>query len=174
MSRGRVCIAYAYLRYGDSMSIRDILESLVKQIIEDHEELSPQAEGLYKAHARKKTKPNQQELIELLSQFAQSGRMLIFVLDALDELLADHRSILVGILASLDAKILITSRQLATLQQHFPEAKMFDILAQASDIELLVQDFLRQSPDLSVLINAKGPSFRTKVVEAILDKSGGM
>jgi ankyrin repeat domain-containing protein 50 len=156
------------------MSVRDILESLVKQIIEDHAELSPLAEGLYEAHARRKTKPNQQELIELLSRFIKSGRTLIFVLDALDELLADHRTVLVGLLASLDAKILITSRPLATLQQQFPQAQMFDILAQASDIALLVEDFLLQCPDLLVLINVKGPSFRTKIVETILDKSGGM
>jgi hypothetical protein len=100
--------------------------------------------------------------------------MLIFILDALDELLADHRPVLVSLLASLDAKILITSRPLATLQQQFPEAQMFDILAQASDIALLVEDFLLQCPDLLALINVKGPSFKTKIVETILDKSGGM
>jgi hypothetical protein len=160
------------LRYGDSISVRDILESLVKQIIEDHAELSPLAEGLYEAHARRKTKPNEKELIGLLSRFIESGKTLIFVLDALDELFSDHRPVLVGLLASLDAKLLITSRPLATLQRRFPEAQMFDIVAHSSDIELLVEEFLGQSHDFMALI--EGTSFRSHVVQTILDKAGGM
>ncbi|KAH6891916.1 hypothetical protein BKA70DRAFT_1325093 [Coprinopsis sp. MPI-PUGE-AT-0042] len=42
---GTICIAYVYLRYSEPLTVREILESLVKQLVERHIDLVPVIEG---------------------------------------------------------------------------------------------------------------------------------
>ncbi|KAH6915384.1 hypothetical protein BKA70DRAFT_575913 [Coprinopsis sp. MPI-PUGE-AT-0042] len=171
-SGGHICVAYVYLRYSQPLTIRDILESLVKQIIERHFDLSPIVEGLYLKHQQEGTRPSQQQLVGMLTEFIKQGKALVFVLDALDEMRAADRPVFVGLLVSLDAKLFITSRPLDTLQTQFPQAQIFDIAAGRSDIDLHIKDFLRHCPDLMVLL--KGTDLEEHIVDTVHQKSGGM
>jgi hypothetical protein len=169
---GAICVAYVYMRYTEPLTTRDILESLVKQIIERHEDLFPIVETLYAKHKRELTRPSQQDLLRLLSQFAELGKRLFFVLDALDELLSEERAIVLTLLASLDAKLLITSRPLPPLQQCFPGATIFEVAAHASDIDLLIQEYLLRNPDIKVLLQES--NFEDHFKQRIRQKSGKM
>ncbi|KAH6874837.1 ankyrin repeat-containing domain protein, partial [Coprinopsis sp. MPI-PUGE-AT-0042] len=171
-SQGVVCVAYVYLRYSEPLSIRDILESMVKQIIERHDDLIPTIEALYARHEKEKTKPSQQELREVLQGFVQCGKTLFFVLDAFDEMRADDRPVLLNLLASLDAQLFITSRPLQALQRQFASARIFKIAASPSDLDLHIKHFLRHTPELMALL--EGTDLEEHIAETIHQKSGGM
>ncbi|KAH6892840.1 hypothetical protein BKA70DRAFT_837847 [Coprinopsis sp. MPI-PUGE-AT-0042] len=171
-SDGAICVAYVYLRYSEPLAIRDILESFVKQIIERHPDVAPTVESIYALHKRERTRPTEKDLAGVLSQCSANGKTLIFVLDALDELRAEDRPVLLRLLVSLEAKLFITSRPLETLQRQFPQAQVFDIAARASDIELHIRDALRHSPELVALL--EGSDFEERIIEAIVRKSSGM
>ncbi|KAH6894871.1 ankyrin repeat-containing domain protein [Coprinopsis sp. MPI-PUGE-AT-0042] len=171
-SEGVVCVAYVYLRYSEPLSIRDILESMVKQIIERHDDLIPTIKALYTRHEKEKTKPSQQELREVLQGFVQCGKTLFFVLDAFDEMRADDRPVFLNLLASLDVKLFITSRPLQALQQQFASTRVFKIAASPSDLDLHIKHFLRHTPDLMALL--EGTDLEEQIAETIHQKSGGM
>ncbi|KAH6903936.1 ankyrin repeat-containing domain protein [Coprinopsis sp. MPI-PUGE-AT-0042] len=171
-SGGAICLTYVYLRYSEPLSVRDVLESFVKQIVERHADLGDLVEGLYTVHKRERTKPSQEELQNLLSEFTKQGKTIFFVLDALDEMRAECRPHLLRFLASLNARLFITSRPLDTLQQQFPQAQVFNIAARPSDLDLHVKDFLRHSPDVVAL--SEGTGLEERIVETIHRKSGGM
>ncbi|KAH6903958.1 ankyrin repeat domain-containing protein 28 [Coprinopsis sp. MPI-PUGE-AT-0042] len=171
-SGGAICLAYVYLRYSEPLSVRDILESFVKQIVERHADLGPLVESVYTVHKRERTKASQEELQDLLSEFTKRGKTIFFVLDALDELRAEHRSVLLWILVSLGGKLFITSRPLETLQQQLPDAHVFKIAASPSDLDLHIKHFLRHSPDVVALL--EGTDLEERIVETIHQKSGGM
>ncbi|KAH6903931.1 hypothetical protein BKA70DRAFT_1154855 [Coprinopsis sp. MPI-PUGE-AT-0042] len=171
-SGGVLCLAYVYLRYSESLVIRDILESLVKQVVERHLDLVPIVEGLYTKHNQEGTKPSQGDLMSALAKFIQHGKSLYFVLDALDEMRVEDRPVLLKLLASLDAKLLITSRPLEILQRQYPQAQMFRIAASSSDLDLHIKDFLQRSPEVMELL--EGTDIEEQIVKAVHRKSGGM
>jgi ankyrin repeat domain-containing protein 50 len=171
-SGGNICVAFVYLRYSEPLSVRDILESLVKQIAERHDDLVDAIAGLYTKHKRESSKPSQQDLTAALSDFVRSGKKLFFGLDALDELRAEDRPVLLRLLASLDAKLFITSRPLDVLQKQYPRAQIFDIVASQVDLDLHVQDFLQHSPEVMALL--EGTDLEQNLAEMIHRKSGGM
>ncbi|KAH6894807.1 hypothetical protein BKA70DRAFT_1570616 [Coprinopsis sp. MPI-PUGE-AT-0042] len=171
-SGGVICVAYVYLRYSEPLAIRDILESLVKQIVERHDDLIPLIQVLYARHNKEGTKPSQQELREVLGKFVEHGKTLFFVLDAFDEMRVEDRPILLNLLASLDAKIFITSRPLEALQRQFAGARVFKIAASPSDLDLHIKHFLRHTPELMALL--EGTDLEEQIVETIHQKSGGM
>ncbi|KAH6892852.1 hypothetical protein BKA70DRAFT_1201172 [Coprinopsis sp. MPI-PUGE-AT-0042] len=171
-SGGAICIAYVYLRYSEPLAIRDILESLVKQIVERHDDLIPFIEALYARHKKEGTKPSQDELREVLETFIWLGKTLFFVLDGFDEMRDDDRAILLKLLVSLDAKFLITSRPLEPLQKQFPDARVFNIAASPSDLDLHIKQFLRHSPEVMALL--EGTDLESQIAETIHRKSGGM
>ncbi|KAH6874828.1 ankyrin repeat-containing domain protein [Coprinopsis sp. MPI-PUGE-AT-0042] len=170
--RGVICVAYVYLRYSEPLDIRDILESLVKQIVERHIDLIPLIEVLYARHKQEGTKPSQQDLLEVLEGFIRHGKTLFFVLDTLDEMLAEDRALLLRLLASLNAKIFITSRPLEPLQWQYPHAQVFNIAASRSDLDLHIKHFLQHSPEVMVLL--EGTDLEEQIAETIRRKSGGM
>ena len=53
-SGGSMCLAYVYFRYSDAanITVRSVLEVLVKQIIEEHPDCARLAEEVYARHTR--------------------------------------------------------------------------------------------------------------------------
>jgi ankyrin repeat domain-containing protein 50 len=171
-SGGVICVSFVYLRYSESLSIRDVLESLVRQIVERHDDLVPLITEVYARHKREGTKPAQEELMCLLAGFITAGKSLFFVLDALDEMRAKDRPVLLKLLASLDTKLFITSRPLEPIQKQYPHAQMFEISASRADIELHFQEFLQHSPEVVALL--EGTELKQHIAETIHQMSGGM
>ncbi|KAH6894763.1 hypothetical protein BKA70DRAFT_1160657 [Coprinopsis sp. MPI-PUGE-AT-0042] len=171
-SGGVMCVAFVYLRYSEPLAVRDILESMVKQIVERHDDLIPFIEALCAKHRKEGTKPSQQELREVLEKFVGVGKTLFFVLDALDEMRVEDRPVLLGLLASLSVRVFITSRPLAVLQQQFADVEVFDIAASPSDLDLHIKHFLRHSPEVMALL--QGTDLEEQIAETVHRKSGGM
>ncbi|KAH6904843.1 ankyrin repeat-containing domain protein [Coprinopsis sp. MPI-PUGE-AT-0042] len=171
-SGGIFCLTFIFFRYSEPLSVRDILESLIKQILERHPDIGRLVEQCYAKYRRERTKPSPQVLVGLLSDFVKNGKTLFLVLDALDELLARVRLVLLELLTSVDAKLFITSRPLETLQRDFPQAKFVELVAHPSDIDLHIKESLRRNPDLRLLV--EGCDLEDRIIETIHDKYGGM
>lgn len=170
---GTICVCYGNIRFSEAMCVRDVLHSLVTQIVERHQDVISLVEPLCARHKREGTRPSQQELERLLSEIAELGKRFIFFLDALDELIPSERKPLIDVLSRVDARLFITSRPLETLQRSFPDAQFFEIAPKPSDINLLVERAMEQNPDLCELIQGTACS-KEFVKQIIREKSGGM
>jgi ankyrin repeat domain-containing protein 50 len=174
-SDGAICVTYAYLRYSRPLTICDILESFVKQIVERHPELGSLVETLYTVHKRERTKPSQEELQDPLNTFIERGKLIFFVLDALDALRAQYRPVLLGMIEVLHIKLFITSRPLETLQRQLPQDQVFSIAATPYDLDLYIKELFRHNADVVALLDGTGYEWRIDgIVETVHRKSGGM
>jgi hypothetical protein len=175
-SGGSICVCYVYFRYSDAsdLTVRAVLEILVKQTVERHADCIPLAEEAYARHLHEKTEPTETELLQLLQRFARQKRGTFYFLDALDEAPDRVQLELVKKLASLDVRLFITSRPLKTVENCVPGVHSFAIAAQDHDLDLHIDQEIEASPDLQSLLQRVGPSLRKEIVTSIKDKCKGM
>jgi ankyrin repeat domain-containing protein 50 len=175
-SESAICICYVYFRYSDrsEVTVRDVLEILVKQILERHPECLELIQQTYAQHIREVSEPTEAQMLELLQELASRMTCTYYVLDALDEAPTKIQLAVVKALASLNVKLFITSRPLKSVEAMFPEAHTFYIIAQEGDIDLHIAKRLGESADLQNLIRREGPSLKDEIVSTIKQKCGGM
>jgi hypothetical protein len=171
----KFCLCYVYFRYSEleEVTVRNVLEVLVKQTLERHSECQDLVEQTYAQHLREKTDPTEAQLLNLLSRFTEGMAVTFYILDALDEAPKKIQLAVVKTLASLNVKLFITSRPLDTVQENFPEAYMFRISAQYTDICLHFAKVTKESPELQHLLHVD-PSLRDEVVSIVRENCGGM
>ena len=75
---GSICVAYVYFRYSDvtGLTIRAVLEILVKQTVERHPDCAPLAMKIFSRHVKERTQPTEAELFELLSAFVKAKSLV--------------------------------------------------------------------------------------------------
>ncbi|KAH6909818.1 hypothetical protein BKA70DRAFT_1425539 [Coprinopsis sp. MPI-PUGE-AT-0042] len=173
---GRICVCYIYIRYSDGadLSIRNVLEILVKQTVERHPECAQLAEQAYARHLREKTQPSEVELLRPLHQFTEATASTFYILDALDESPDKLQLDLIKKLASLNVRLFITSRPLKAVEARVPGACSFPIVAQGQDLDLHIAQGIARSADLQDLLEKAAPSFREEMVSSIKQNCGGM
>lgn len=134
-----VAIVFAYFRYADHYSTRDILASLVKQLVELSPSLPSYVEQTYDDHKRKATCLSEDEMLGLFLRLLQLFTRVYVVLDALDEMSDNYGINLVNRLSSIPVHLLLTSRPL-DLSLALPEhTTTLHIGAQTErDIELFI------------------------------------
>ena len=174
-ANGTICVAYVHIRYSDAadMTIRSILEVLVKQTVERHPDCASLAEQAYAQHLSEDTQPTEAELLQLLHQFTGIKTATFYVIDALDEAPDKLQLELIKKLASLNARLFITSRPLKTVEARAPEAHRFSIAAQDDDLDLHIAQGIDRSPDLELLLE-RDPALKEEVVSSIKKNCGGM
>jgi len=176
-SGGKICVAYVYFRYSDAvgLTVRDVLQILVKQTVERHPNCAILAEQVYARHLKERTQPTEAELLQLLRRFTETKSVTFCVLDALDEAPERLQVDIVRTLATLNAKLFITSRPLKAVEAKAPRAEThsFTIVAQDADLDLHIAREISRSRDLEDLLNAD-PSFRDEVIASIKRNCDGM
>ncbi|KAH6870853.1 hypothetical protein BKA70DRAFT_365297 [Coprinopsis sp. MPI-PUGE-AT-0042] len=172
----RICVCYVYIRYSDraDLSVRNILEILVKQTVERHPDCALIAENAYARHIREKTQPAEAELLQLLHRFTEVVTTTFYLLDALDEAPDRIQVDLVLKLASLNVRLFITSRPLESVQARVPNAHCFPIFAQEGDLDLHINQEISRSRDLTSFLENADPSLRGEIVSLVKSKCGGM
>ncbi|KAH6903565.1 hypothetical protein BKA70DRAFT_1155376 [Coprinopsis sp. MPI-PUGE-AT-0042] len=175
-SRTPVCICYIYFRYSDhtTATVRDFLMVLIKQTIERHARCRPICLAAYERHLREKTQPSDVELLHILHRFSEVMGVMFYFLDALDEAPTEIQFDLLEKLHTLDVKLFITSRPLATLEACFPEAHRYPICAQDRDLDLHIAKEISRSPTLCSILSQGGPVLREKITSTIKQKCSGM
>ncbi|KAH6908116.1 ankyrin repeat-containing domain protein [Coprinopsis sp. MPI-PUGE-AT-0042] len=166
-----VCVAFAYCRYTEPVSVTEILAALVRQQLEQCPSLLQFVEPLYERHSFQETNLTQKELLGLLRQFSRIVRV-VYIIDGLDEASYDTQFDLLEAIASLNARFLITSRPLDRLRSTIPDAVFFDVAAQPEDIELLVAQKIQRDPRFSKFLEKY--KLKNEVVANVTQNSGGM
>jgi hypothetical protein len=155
------------------MTVRNVLEVLVKQTLERHPEFQDLVEQSYAQHLHEETEPTEAQLLTILRQFSDCMAVTFYILDALDEAPKKIQLAVVQTLASLNVKLFITSRPLETVEASFPKAHIFTIAAQAVDIDLLITKGINNSPELQRLLE-EDPGLRDEIFWRIKQNCGGM
>ncbi|KAH6916361.1 ankyrin repeat-containing domain protein [Coprinopsis sp. MPI-PUGE-AT-0042] len=171
----KICVCYVYFRYSDhaELTVRHILEILVMQTHQRHPECQALIEQMYARHLREKTDPTEAQLLSLLCQLNEGMAVTFYILDALDEAPTKIQLAIVETLASLNAKLFITSRPLKDVEADFPEAYTFHIIAQEADIDLHIAEGIKKNAGLRRLLQANA-SLGDEVISTIKQKCGGM
>ncbi|KAH6902508.1 ankyrin repeat-containing domain protein [Coprinopsis sp. MPI-PUGE-AT-0042] len=172
----RICVAYIYIRYSDrsEMTVRTVLEVLVRQMVERHSELLQVVQETYAQHIQEGTQPTEAQLLGLLQELTKQLPATFYILDALDEAPIGIQLALVKKLSSLNCKMFITSRPLKAVEAHFPDAYTFPIIAQDEDIDLHIKQKIEDNVDLQGLLAAVDSSVQEEIVKTIKQKCGGM
>jgi hypothetical protein len=172
----KICVCYVFFRYSErgEVTVRQVLEVLIKQILERHPESQTLIEQSYAQHIREGTEPTQAQLTGLLRQLIGRMSCTYCVLDAIDEAPSIIQLAVIKALASVGVKLFITSRPLKPLEANFPGAHIFAIIAQEYDIDLHITKVLGESTDLLGLLRKVGPSLRAEIVSTIKQNCGGM
>jgi ankyrin repeat domain-containing protein 50 len=175
-SSGSICVCYVYFRYSDDpdLTVRSILEILVKQTIERHHDCALLAEEVYVRHSQENTQPTEVELLQLLYRFRGSKSLMFYVLEALDEAPDKLQLDLITKLASLDVRLFITSRPLKGVENCFSGAHSISIFARGEDLELHITAGINRSSSLQSLLKNAGPSLREEIVHSIKHNCHGM
>ncbi|TFK19222.1 ankyrin [Coprinopsis marcescibilis] len=170
----RICVAFAFSRYTDPLTVEEILAGLLRQILEDHPQTIAYIQPLHDYHSLRKTRPSKQDLIGVLQAVFTSNLFdeKFCSLDGLDEAKSITQFELLDTLSQLPVNLLVTSRPLHLLEGKFLMADRFNILVQDSDIEHLIEEKVRQMPSLEGLLAQD--EFKKWVVKTIIEKSSGM
>ncbi|KAH6909839.1 hypothetical protein BKA70DRAFT_1148398, partial [Coprinopsis sp. MPI-PUGE-AT-0042] len=173
---GRICVCYVYIRYSDraDLTVRNVLEILVKQTVERQAECKMLAELAYARHLREKTQPTEAELLQLLHQFTKVTEATFYFLDALDEAPDKIQIELVTKLASLNVRLFITSRPLGAAQAQASNTHCFPIIAQDGDLDIHINQEIARSRALTNLLEKAGSFLRDEIVSLVKGKCGGM
>jgi ankyrin repeat domain-containing protein 50 len=155
------------------MTVRNILEVLVKQTLERHPECQELVEQSYSQHLRERTEPSEAQLLALLRQLTEVAAITFYVLDALDEAPTKIQLTVIKALASLDVKLFITSRPLKTIELSVPQAHTFAIVAQSVDIDLLIAKEIGNNAELQRLLREE-PALKDEIFLRINQNCGGM
>jgi hypothetical protein len=171
-----ICVCYIYIRYSDNagLTVRHCLEVLVKQTIEKHPSCLALAEKTYANHLRLKTRPSEDELLDLMQAFTTLVEITFYFIDALDEAPVYIQYDLVSKLSSLNIKLFITSRPMKSLEARFPDACSFCIAANDRDLELHINREIERSCDLCGILEGAGPTLRAELVSSVKQNCGGM
>ncbi|TFK28267.1 hypothetical protein FA15DRAFT_559893, partial [Coprinopsis marcescibilis] len=177
VSTGTACVAFAFYRYSDQVSVKDILAALVRQLLEDHPAVYELVKVMYDHHNRRSTHPSKAELLNILQQTSRIFTRRFYTLDALDEMPNDVQVEILQALASLNANLFFASRPLTLPQVIGHRAAAVEISAQEEDIKILIERAIDQSSDFRHLL--RHPSNQTgnweeKVALAVREKSGGI
>ncbi|TFK17628.1 hypothetical protein FA15DRAFT_675956 [Coprinopsis marcescibilis] len=171
---GRTCVAFAFCRYTEELTVEQTLSGLIRQILEDHPSTFAFIIPLYEHHTLRETRPSQTELVGVLNAIASSDLFddTFCFIDGLDEAKSNTQFDLLDTVSQLPINFMFMSRPLPLLKDHVPEADFVDIIVQDADIERLIEDKLRGMKALARIVEKDG--WREKVLATVLKKSDGM
>jgi hypothetical protein len=175
-SSGTICVCYVYFRYSDrmEMTVRDVLEIILKQTLERHPDCKDVINRAYAQNLKEGSAPTVTQLLELLRELGGHMSCTFYVLDALDEAPTRIQLAVVKTLASLDVKIFITSRPLEAVQAKSPKACTITIAAQDADLDLHIARTIDESAALQSLLEQEGVSFHEEITSVIKQSCDGM
>ena len=172
-------IAFVYCAYkeAEQQSPTNLLTSLVHQLVPRHSIVAGDLAALYETHMPKVTRPSINEYTVLLQAAVAGFSKVLIVIDALDEC-ADHDRTRQGLLEELrklqsKACLLITSRDLPSIQRQLHSASRVDIEASDNDIRKYLDDRIRKSEKIRLYVK-KHSGLHGLIVKMIKKEARGM
>jgi hypothetical protein len=183
-------VAYFYFDYQISVSPRDIIASLLKQLClqKDKDAIPPSIAQLWRSRKDQAPHDSQESLTsdgapkgpefgELLAAFltvATKFRRTYVCIDALDECSEEHQHARDEILHRLRQSrcfLLVTSRRDIKCSEDFSNVPQISITATPDDIEHYVTSVLKQHPELHDMVDN---GLQRRISGVLADKSNGM
>lgn len=131
-------LTYIYLSYKDAekQSIPNLLTSLICQLAFSEPALPMELAASYEAHGFGATRPSHVECTQLLRSTVSRCTKIFVIIDAFDEYPEEYRGQLVTELQHLKpcVNLLITSRELPTIERQLSKAVRLDTQARSDDI----------------------------------------
>lgn len=181
-----VVVAYFYCSFQrqQEQTIRNILSVLVRQMFQEQRHLSPDMKALYDKHCHRKTTPSIDELEQLLHSLARGYRTVFILLDAIDEYTSDE-SDCIEVLDKIfeiqrsekAMKLLVTTRWLPYIVEHFEICPQLEIRAHQEDIERFLDHNIPRlpvKPQAKIKLDNKTVTVQDAVKTYITDAADGM
>jgi hypothetical protein len=169
---GNIGILCIYCNYKEqtTQTVTNLIASLLKQLIQDCPAISDNVKLFYNRHQHRTTDPSLEEITAAWEKEVKAYSKVFIVVDALDECSETNgsRMKLVQALRSLTGPInlMVTSRDLPSIEQHFRDAQRLHIHATGEDVMKYVQSQLDHYPGLMC--------FRDTIINKIVGSVGGM
>ena len=175
-SKGVIGITFIYFKYNETdQTFENILSSLLKQLLQDSEDIPSDLLSLYERHRDRNTSPTIDEISQALSTMIKSHEEVFCIIDALDECNEDLRWELVDKLETLgrNLRVLITSRYLDSIAEELELYQRFEIRANKADIELFIDYQIRRNRNLRKIVE-KSPSLRDDIKTGVFNTAENM
>jgi hypothetical protein len=151
---GILCI-YCNYKEQTTQTVTKLIASLLKQLVQDCRAISDNVQLFYSRHQHQNTNPTLEEITAAWETEIKAYTKAFIVVDALDEFSENngYRIKLVQALRSLAGPInlMVTSRNLSSIEQHFRDAQRLHIRAADEDVAKYVQSQLVHYPRLKNL-----------------------
>lgn len=171
-----VGVAMMYLNYTDhQQTLENILGSFLAQLAEDHEPLLPFLRDLYERHRAYRTSPTLSDLSKALSDISNLYKRIYVVLDALDECTDDVRWELIEILREIEPRVhlLVTSRDLNSIEEELQDFERQEIKANKADLELFIDHHIQKNKNLRKIVQ-KSPTISEDIKVAVVTTAEDM
>lgn len=173
-----VAVMYIYCQYKQrtEQSVRNLIASLLKQLVQDDSVAYNIVKRLHK-NRKDKTPLSLEELLGILRSEAAWFSRVFVVVDALDECpeVCGTRADLLKALRTLTSSVnlLITSRDLVSIAADFHGIKRLDIRASDDDVRRYIEGRIPRLPWLAKHV-AGHPMLQEEIVDKILENVQGM
>ncbi|KAF6741448.1 hypothetical protein DFP72DRAFT_944051 [Ephemerocybe angulata] len=168
-----VATAYAFLRYSDQRTSRDIFAALLCQMIRARTVALEHVKPLHTRCLQDGDELTETELIVAFREVVKLFRKVLIIIDGLDEVSDSVKEALLRTLPTMDINLLITSRPLDLFTYHTPNALRFQIEALGDDIELFVTHAVQESASLHAITQDDSDLLQL-VKDEVKKKSEGM
>jgi hypothetical protein len=155
-----VGIAFIYCNYKEQtqQTVTHLIASLLKQLVQDCSVISDNVKSFYHSHQDRGTDPTFDEFTKILEAEIKAYAKIFIVVDAVDECTESSESRIkllkaLRSLAKLGVNLMVTSRDLPSIEQHFREALRLHIRATDEDVEKYVQNRLVNYSGLENLLD---------------------
>lgn len=159
-----------YLKYTDQQqTLENILGSFLAQLVQDHEPLPLFLRDLYERHRVYRTSPTLSDLSTALSNVSNLYKRIYLVLDALDECTDDIRWELIEKLREIEPRVhlLVTSRDLDSIEEELQDFEQLEIKANKADLELFIDHHIQKNKNLQKIVQ-RSPTIREDIKVAVV------
>jgi hypothetical protein len=167
-----VAVLFIFCNYKESakQTIPHLLASLLRQISQHCDAVSEHIRSLYREHVDRRDPSLDNVRATLTSAIGTYSKVFVIV-DALDECPGDgtRESLLKELRGlALSVRLLVTSRDLPSIAQHFHEAKRLDIFADHRDVQEYVKGRIGRATSRAVT------ALQECVITKVAEKARGM
>lgn len=171
--RGDSAVTFAFLRYNEGHTVRDVVAGLLGQLVSGNEIAFTILEKMYIDARRAGADPAERILLTVLGEVARTLERLFVALDGLDEAMDSVKDGLLRLLPPMGVNLLITSRPLPLYVRHIPDRMPVSIQARTEDIAVFVSELIKRDSCLSEIMEGR-PDLIGKLSKRIKESSQGM
>lgn len=162
---------------GPNQTACNFLGSLLQQLALQNDAILEDIKSCYDRHDRYMTRPTINEIATLLRSQVEQFDQVFVMIDALDEcpeadqirkiFLAETRGLLPKV------RLMITSRELQSIQSTFEMDTRIEIRAQEQDLRIFIESQVVQKDELADLLDGH-EDVQSSIFATVLEKTSGM